>query len=284
MRYHFFGRVRDSAGNVQPNVSVYVYLTGTTSAATIYRTYSGGTAITTAPQFFSDADGYFNFYVDDAIYPVTQLFDIIVGGVTYDKVNIIGGGTSGGGGTGGSGTSGTSGTSGESGSSGTSGTSFYGTTSGSSGTSGFGTSGTSGTSGESGSSGTSGTSGESGTSGTSGSSGLGYYTTSGSNILMDTGEISFSVSSNLAYVAGDRVRIIADINNYMEGLVTFYDGNEITVDIDLIIGSGLYSTWVFSLTGYSGSSGTSGFGTSGTSGSSGTSGTSFYGVTSGTSG
>jgi hypothetical protein len=89
MRHHFAGRARDTYGNVQGSVPVYVYYTGTTSAAPIYTTYDGETLVIVAPQITTNSAGYFDFYVDDTEIIPGTLFDILCEGITYDKIDIF---------------------------------------------------------------------------------------------------------------------------------------------------------------------------------------------------
>ena len=96
-RYNFIGRARDPYGNVVSGVSVYVYLTGTTSPATIFLTKVDNNPISVAPQIASDVSGYFQFYVDNTIHSYDQLFDLVVSGKTYSSIDIFRSGTPAGG-------------------------------------------------------------------------------------------------------------------------------------------------------------------------------------------
>ncbi len=89
-RYHFHGRAVDTFGNIKPGAGITVYLTGTETAATVYANQSGGAAITTAPQVTTDTKGRFDFWLDDTVYIITQLFDMVVGDLTYTKVDVFG--------------------------------------------------------------------------------------------------------------------------------------------------------------------------------------------------
>jgi hypothetical protein len=91
-RVHFWGRAVDSYGNIQPSEDITIYLAGTETAATTYTAQSGGTGNSTAPQVTTDSTGRFNFWVDhdDYTYPgFNQLFDIIVGDLTYSNVDVF---------------------------------------------------------------------------------------------------------------------------------------------------------------------------------------------------
>ena len=88
-RYHFYGRSRDTYGNVVSNVNVSVYLAGTTTPAAIFESRTGGTAISAAPQVTTDSNGLFDLWVDDTIHPKSTLFDIVVGSITYSEFDIF---------------------------------------------------------------------------------------------------------------------------------------------------------------------------------------------------
>lgn len=91
-------------------------------------------------------------------------------------------------------------------------------------------------------------------SGTTGADGLGYGGTSVTSITIGTGTKAFTTQTGLAYVAGQRVRVIHDTSNYVEGLVTSYTGGVLTVDVDAILGSGTYTSWAIGIAGEHGSS------------------------------
>jgi hypothetical protein len=54
-----------------------------------------------------------------------------------------------------------------------------------------------------------------------------------------------------AYIVGNRVRASYSVNtaNFMEGVITAYSGTSLTVNVDLIGGSGSYSSWNFGIAG-----------------------------------
>ena len=87
-RYGFTGRARDAYGNSIGYTDVTIYLTGTTSAATVFSSYASTVPISSVPQIITDATGYFHFFVDTD-YHSNDLFDIVCGGVTYDKIDIV---------------------------------------------------------------------------------------------------------------------------------------------------------------------------------------------------
>ena len=64
-RYSFLGRAVDTYGNVQSNVDIKIYLTGTKTGAIVYTERTGGIGISTLPQITTDIYGAFKFYVDD---------------------------------------------------------------------------------------------------------------------------------------------------------------------------------------------------------------------------
>lgn len=57
---------------------------------------------------------------------------------------------------------------------------------------------------------------------------------------------------------GSRLRISADANNYMEGVVTAHSANGVTIDRDYAVGSGTYSSWTVTLAGDPGDRGPAG--------------------------
>jgi len=83
--------------------------------------------------------------------------------------------------------------------------------------------------------------------------GIGYAgLTSTTSMAIGTGSKSFTVSinsANSAFVVGNRVRIIYDTTNYMEGTVTAYSATSMTVNVDTTAGSGTYAAWTIGLTG-----------------------------------
>jgi hypothetical protein len=89
MRHQQAGRARTTVGAVIHSEPIYIYFSGTTSAAPIYTAYSATNPITVAPQIVTDNLGYFEFWVDDEEIDPTTLFDIICQGVTYDKIDIF---------------------------------------------------------------------------------------------------------------------------------------------------------------------------------------------------
>jgi hypothetical protein len=83
MRYIFEGVYRDGNGKVVPSGTVSVYLAGTTTAADIYTTLTGATAVNSVTS--STTTGRFTFYVDDFDYDSDQTYDIVLSKSGYDS-------------------------------------------------------------------------------------------------------------------------------------------------------------------------------------------------------
>ena len=83
-------RIRDSYGNVVPDIDVSVYLKDTTTAAYIYTTYTATVGTSASPQLTSDSNGYIQFWVDPNNYVegAAQLFDIDVEDSTVDYTDL----------------------------------------------------------------------------------------------------------------------------------------------------------------------------------------------------
>jgi hypothetical protein len=107
---------------------------------------------------------------------------------------------------------------------------------------------------------------------------------------MPYSNLTFNISLNKEFNTNDFVKVAHDGNNYITGRVVSYNPSTgaLVVEPYEVVGSGTYSSWNVSLTGFNGSAGTSGSsgtsGTTGTSGSTGTSGTSGTAATTGTDG
>jgi len=97
-----------------------------------------------------------------------------------------------------------------------------------------------------------------------GPTGAGYNgLTSATSVSITTGSKSFTTnlaSTVTAYSVASRVRIAstASPSNYMDGNVTAFSGNTITINVDSVGGSGTFSAWTFSLIGAVGPSGSAG--------------------------
>jgi hypothetical protein len=74
MRFPTYKSFRDGNGVIVSGATVMVYLTGTTTPATIYAASSGGSPVTSLT---TDANGTILFYADDANYSILQLCDIV---------------------------------------------------------------------------------------------------------------------------------------------------------------------------------------------------------------
>jgi hypothetical protein len=90
-RFIFSGVSRDGAGKIIPSATISVYLAGTTTVASIYTAYAGGTAVNSTT---SGTDGVFTFYVSDSDYTAgAQKFKIVMSKTgyssqTYDYISI----------------------------------------------------------------------------------------------------------------------------------------------------------------------------------------------------
>lgn len=95
--------------------------------------------------------------------------------------------------------------------------------------------------------------GPTGPTGATGPTGSGYsYTQSISNATLTTGSKTFIVTNTGAYAQGQRIRIIYTVTptTYMEGEITaIVTNSSITVNVDIVVGSGTFATWNFSATG-----------------------------------
>jgi hypothetical protein len=84
--------------------------------------------------------------------------------------------------------------------------------------------------------------------------GAGYQATSTSAASIATGPVTVTTQANLAYSNGARVRMAASSapTNFIEGLCTSYSGTALTINVDLIMGSGAFTAWTINLTGQQG--------------------------------
>lgn len=78
MRYHYFETIRDQLGNAVASASVYVYESGSETDLTIYAANSGGSSLGASPQLTTDADGEFEFWVDDDDYDQDQKIKTVI--------------------------------------------------------------------------------------------------------------------------------------------------------------------------------------------------------------
>lgn len=94
--------------------------------------------------------------------------------------------------------------------------------------------------------------------------GLGYYATSVQSVLLTLGNTGFIVfaqgNSNLAYTVGMRVRLTATASpsNWEEGAINAMAQSSISINVDLVNGSGTFSNWVLSVAGQVGNTGPAG--------------------------
>lgn len=90
-----------------------------------------------------------------------------------------------------------------------------------------------------------------------GGGGAGYGGTSTTSVSFGTGSKTWTTQTNLAYVAGSRIRAIeTGSSQWMEGEIISYSGGSLNVNVDLLSGVGTYTTWVFSIAGVRGATGT----------------------------
>lgn len=73
-----------------------------------------------------------------------------------------------------------------------------------------------------------------------------YAGTSISALTIGAGPLTLECESGLAYVVDQRVRLLHDSSNYMQGIITAYGGTTMEVTIDFKIGAGTYNSWVLS--------------------------------------
>jgi hypothetical protein len=94
-RYVYQGIFRDKFGHIVSGGTVSVFLTGTSTPASIYAASTGGVAVNSV---LSDSSGRFELYVDDSDYSASQAFRIVLSKVgfspsTWDNLNIYGSST-----------------------------------------------------------------------------------------------------------------------------------------------------------------------------------------------
>ena len=85
------GYARDGNGTVLSGATVSVYLTGTSTVASIYAASTGGTAVNSTT---TDSTGLYSFYTDYTEYAVSTKFRIVISKtgydpVTYDEVDLL---------------------------------------------------------------------------------------------------------------------------------------------------------------------------------------------------
>lgn len=96
--------------------------------------------------------------------------------------------------------------------------------------------------------------------GEDGADGAGYLATSTSNIAIGTGPRVFTTQPGLAYTPGARARVSPQSlpTAFLEGIVTAYSGTSLTINADLVNGSGSYAAWNINLAGQQGTIGQTG--------------------------
>ncbi len=79
-RYPYQGTTKDGSGKVICSATVAVFLTGTSTVASIYTASAGGVAVNsvTSGADTSSSPGYFIFWIDRANYAASQEFDITI--------------------------------------------------------------------------------------------------------------------------------------------------------------------------------------------------------------
>ena len=114
--------------------------------------------------------------------------------------------------------------------------------------------------GDTGEQGNRGPAGDTGDRGPRGDTGQGYLGTSTTSISIGQGVRTFTVETGLAYVAGMRLRVIAnaDPNEWVEGTVTTYTGDQLTIQVDRKQGSGSRAAWTIGVAGDQGVQGDTG--------------------------
>ena len=106
-----------------------------------------------------------------------------------------------------------------------------------------------------------GTQGVQGVQGTQGVQGSGYsVTTSTTSVTVGTGAQTFTITSPGAFIAGDRVRVVDTANTsiFMEGTISSISATSLTMNVDMVSGSGTIATWKFSIAGVQGVQGPQG--------------------------
>lgn len=83
MRAYFKGITRDGAGNIIPSATVSVYEAGGTTAASIYTTLAGATAVNSVT---SGTDGSFEFYISRFDYNRDTQFKMVISKTGYSTI------------------------------------------------------------------------------------------------------------------------------------------------------------------------------------------------------
>lgn len=85
LRHTKFGWWKDQQGAVINAETLTVYLSGTTTVATIYEASAGGSAIPNGAITLSNV-GFFQYWVDEDDYPTTQRFKHVFTGAKFDTI------------------------------------------------------------------------------------------------------------------------------------------------------------------------------------------------------
>ncbi|HEY2243446.1 MAG TPA: hypothetical protein VGH47_04380 [Xanthobacteraceae bacterium] len=112
--------------------------------------------------------------------------------------------------------------------------------------------------GPAGAQGSAGGDGAQGPQGETGPAGPAYGGTSTTALTIATGSQVFSTQAAMAYVPGQRLRAMSAASpttNFMEGFITAYTGNNLTINVDAIGGSGSHGDWSFGPAGQQGAVG-----------------------------
>lgn len=88
MRSHFWQYITNEEGQPIEGATISVYLTGTTTAVSVYTAESGGAVTTAVPQVTSDENGFFEFWIADSSdaygYDMEQKYTI-----AWEKAGVI---------------------------------------------------------------------------------------------------------------------------------------------------------------------------------------------------
>lgn len=92
--------------------------------------------------------------------------------------------------------------------------------------------------------------------------GIGYYgLTSATSNTIGTGSKTFTTNftaTATAFVVGERIRVINTATNWMEGTITAFTTTSLTVNVDVVGGSGTFTSWTFAAAGIQGATGSTG--------------------------
>jgi hypothetical protein len=126
-----------------------------------------------------------------------------------------------------------------------------------------------------GATGATGATGPAGPTGGAGPQGPGYAASSTTSLAVATGALTVTTQAGLAYSIGARARLASagTPTAWMEGQITAYSGTSLTINADLVNGSGTHADWNINLAGIPGATGAQGpAGPTGTTGATGSTG------------